>query len=273
MGRTISVSPARRLVAELMVHAKRIPFVGVSKKMNLGDLIQLRQSLKSPLSWQAIFIKAYGLTTVRIPELRQAWIPYPLPRIYEHDHCEAVLPIEREWHGQSIVLAARLRAPENMSLTTIHEHLQRYKNDPIQSISSFRQLLRIGRMPWPLRRFVFSSTLYFSGFKRAKRFGTGMISSLGVFKVESIQAITAQSHYLSSGGITPEGTVIFRLTFDHRLFDGYTAAKCMLALESILQNEVKDELLSLQENQIRIDKSEFHQNNIPEGNVDHKEVA
>ena len=115
-GRTISLSPHRRLVNELLVHAKRVPSNPIERDCQISEIAELREQLRVAPSWQAIFIKAFGIVNQRFPELRRAWIPFPYARIYEHPHCEVAVLVEREWQGEKIVLAAKIQQPENMSI-------------------------------------------------------------------------------------------------------------------------------------------------------------
>ncbi len=250
-GRTISLSPHRRLVNELLVHAKRVPSNPIERDCQISEIAELREQLRVAPSWQAIFIKAFGIVNQRFPELRRAWIPFPYARIYEHPHCEVAVLVEREWQGEKIVLAAKIQQPENMSIDLIHSHLHRFQYEDIWLISPFRQLLRLAKMPWALRRFLFWSTLYVSGSKRAKRFGTSMISSLGRFGVDQVHPITPLTTYFSFGKIGSDGSLRCHLVYDHRVLDGGTAARILFCLDEILQKEIRAELLALKELELK----------------------
>src|SRR5690242_13374232 len=83
-GRTLRLSVPRRIMCDLLAHAKTIPTVPVQKQMNLAGLVAARGRLSERPGWCAIFTKAYALTALRFPELRRAYMAYPWPHLYEH---------------------------------------------------------------------------------------------------------------------------------------------------------------------------------------------
>src|SRR5262249_26297251 len=164
-------------------------------------------------------------------ELRRAYIRYPWPRLYEHPISECGLLLERDQDGESIVLGAKLRAPEVQSLAALDAHMTRMREAPLHTISDFRQWLRVSRMPGLLRRFAFWHALYFSGRKRAKHFGTFAISSLGSLGVEQHHPIAPLTTYLTFGPISPAGEVNVKIIYDHRVMDGRCVARALNALQ------------------------------------------
>jgi len=244
-GRSVKVSDGRRLVNELMRQSHRVPLVTVRRECSIPALVQARTEGAGRLSWVAIFAKAYGLVAERNEHLRRNWLSFPWGRIYEHPISECVVLVEREWQGEETVLAAKVRAPETMPLEELDGHLKRFRTDPVRSISSFRQLLRIARYPALLRRFIFWSTLNWSGYKRCKRFGTFMISSLGNFSCELLVPHMPLTAYLTFGPISPDGRVAVTLAFDHRVMDGRHAARALQDLEQVLNTTLARELRSM----------------------------
>lgn len=244
-GRSVKVSDGRRLVNELMRQSRRVPLVTLRRELSIPALVQARREGAGRLSWVAIFAKAYGLVAERNVHLRRNWLSFPWGRIYEHAVSECAVLVEREWQGEETVLAAKIRVPETMPLEELDGHLKRFRTDPVRSISSFRQLLRIARYPAPLRRFIFWSTLNWSGYKRCKRFGTFMISSLGNFGCELLVPHMPLTAYLTFGPISPDGNVAVALAFDHRVMDGRHAARALQDLEQVLNTTLARELRSL----------------------------
>lgn len=240
-GIRIPISPARAMVCELLHHAAHVPSLPLSRETKVADLVAARNRAAGPPSWIAVFMKAYGLVSRRHPVLRRALIRWPWPHFYEHPESESAILIEREWRGEAVVLGAKLRSPENMSLAEIDGHLRRFRHAPVESIGYFRQILRLGRLPWPLRRFTFWQSLHLSGFKRAKRFGTFMISSLGNFGVEQQHPMTPLTTYFTFGPIR-DGRVNLKIVYDHRVLDGRSVARALVDLESILNEELLMEL-------------------------------
>ena len=243
-GKVIPLSVGRRLVVEFLHHAKKVPSLPLSRECRIPDLIDARVQRSRPFSWLAIFMKAYGLAAQKHPELRRAFLPYPYPRLYEHPHSVASILIEREWQGEQVVIPAKIRAPETTSLEAIDGHLTNYRNQEVWSVPSFRQILRLGRMPKLLRRFAFWSSLNFSGGKRAKRMGTFHLSSLGNYGVEQHHPLTPLTTYFTFGPIQPDGRVNIKIVYDHRVMDGRCVARILVDLEKILNTTVLNELLA-----------------------------
>lgn len=241
-GKTIPLSVGRRLVGDLLHYAKRVPSLPLARDCRLDSVVRARTETRPSPSWTAIFMKAYSIVAARTPELRQAYIPYPWARLYEHPRSDCAILVERMVDGDPIVLAAKIVEPASMSLRQIDEHLKRFREDELLSISPFRQVLRLGRYPKLLRRFAYWITLYLSGYKRAKRFGTFMMSSLGNLGIEQMHPLTPLTTYLTFGPIRPDGLVNLKIIYDHRVMDGRTVARALVELERVLNQEIVAEL-------------------------------
>jgi hypothetical protein len=244
-GVNLPLSPARKFVMEVLHHARKVPSLVVEKSMWIRPLVQVRNDIINPPSWMAIFLKAYALTAVRRPELRRALIPWPWPHLYEHPQSSAVIPIERELQGETVVLCGRIRVPELRSVQQIHAKLKKFQTAPVEDINYFRAQLRIGRLPGLVRRFFFWQTLAYSGYLRARRLGTFTISSLGSLGAEQIHPLTPNTTYLSFGPIGQDGVVRVRLVYDHRVTDDRVIARCLNDLEEILMTAIDSELVEL----------------------------
>jgi len=243
-GRWLSLSPARKMVLEILHHGRQVPALPLSKLIRVGKLSDVRKA-GAFVSWIAIFMKGYGLVAQRHPELRRAYIPFPWPHVYEHPISECALLLEREYDGEDIVLGAKLRAPEIQTLADLDEHMARFRNAPVQEIGDFRQWLRVGRLPGFLRRLTFWHTLYLSGYKRSKRLGTFAISSLGNLGVEQHHPVSPLTTYLTFGPISPQGEVNVKIIYDHRVMDGRCVARSLIDLEEMLNSRILDELRTM----------------------------
>jgi hypothetical protein len=241
-GVWLPLTPARKLVLEAMHHARKVPSLPDSRNINVAPLAEARRSAESPPSWMTIFMRAYCLTALRHPELRRAFIPWPRPHLYEHPQSEGVILVEREWQGETIVLAARIRAPESRTLADIDGRLRYFQEAPVLEVNYFRQLLRLGRLPGFVRRFTFWHSLYLSGFVRAKRMGTFSISSLGSLGAEQHHPITPLTSYFTFGPIAPGGDVTAKIIYDHRVLDARCAARCLQTLDEVLHTTLLAEL-------------------------------
>jgi hypothetical protein len=243
-GRCLSLSPARKMVMEILHHGRKVPALPLSKVMHVGNLCEVRKA-GAFVSWLAIFMKAYGLVGQQHPQLRRAYIPLPWPHLYEHPISECAFLLERDYGGENIVLGAKLRAPETQALVDLDEAMSHYRNAPIEQIGSFRQWLRLGRLPGLLRRLTFWHTLYLSGYKRGKRLGTFAISSLGNLGVEQHHPVSPLTTYLTFGPISPQGEVNVKIIYDHRVMDGRCVARCLNDLEEVLNTRILNELRTM----------------------------
>jgi hypothetical protein len=241
-GIWLSLSPARRMAQEMLRHARRVPSAPMARTFDVSALAAARQQADPAPSWTAIFIRAYGFVCQEFAELRRAFIPWPTAHLYEHPHSTCALVVERSWQGETILLGSKIRAPEHMSMTSIQELIRYYKETPLWQVGDYRQVLRFGRLPWFLRRFAFWQTLYLSGYKRAKRFGTFMVSSYGSLGAEQIHPIAPFTTLLTFGPISSSGEVVVKVVYDQRVLDGRCVARCLCRLEEVLNASVREEL-------------------------------
>jgi hypothetical protein len=244
-GTRLQLSPARKMMVEMLRHARRIPSIPVARTLQVAAVAEARARAVPAPSWTAIFIRAYGLVARRHPELRRVLVRLPIPHLYEHPHSICALAIEREWQGETVLLGGKIRAPEDMSLEQIHRHIRHFKEAPVWEVSDFRQVLRLGRMPAFVRRFIFWQTLYVSGAKRAKRFGTFLVSSYGSLGAEQLHPLSTHTSLLTFGPISDKGGVIAKIVYDHRVLDGRRVAHCLADLETTLNTKILAELDAL----------------------------
>jgi hypothetical protein len=241
-GRTIRLSPPRRMVCDLLEFAMKVPTIPVQRRMNLAPVMAARAQATPRPSWVSCFIRAYALVCKERPELRRSYLKFPWPRLYEHPVNVASVAVEREYKEEKIVLIARLRRPEDMTLKDIDESLRHYKTDPIEDISVFRRALLVSRLPKPLRRLCWGAALNWVGRKRARwvgTFGVSIYSSLGAASLHPHSVLTTTLNY---GVIEPNGSVDVRLIYDHRVLDGSDVARALVHLEEVLNTQVVEEL-------------------------------
>ena len=241
-GRTIPLSRTRRFILDLVYFASKVPSVPVSRTMDVGPLLAARSNHPSRPSWALLFMKAYARVASDHPELRRALLTFPTTRLYEHSINICALAIERSHEGEDGIFVGLFRAPERQTLNELQASLRFYKDTPVEQVGFFRQVLRIGSLPTPLRRFLWWSTLAVSGVKRAKRFGTFGLSTYGALGAEQVHPISPLSTTLTFGPIDTEGRVCVKLIYDHRVVDGAYIARRLADIERVLQTEILEEL-------------------------------
>ena len=245
-GRTLTLSLPRRFVCDLMHLARQVPTVPVQRRMNLASLAEARRLAMPKPSWCAIFTKAYAFVASAYPELRRAYLSFPQPHLYEHPISVASIAVERRFGDEDAVFFIHLKNPEKLSLQELDGQLRRAKEQPIEKISSFRRVLLVSRLPWPLRRLVWWVGLNVSGRKRAHylgTFGVSVYSGLGAASLHPLSPLTTALNY---GVIASDGSVDVRLVYDHRVLDGATVARALAELQRVLMCELLAELQTLQ---------------------------
>jgi hypothetical protein len=244
-GRSFRISPFRRLVTDLMHFSAKVPRVTVDRRMDLGRLLLARQACTPRPSWSAIFTKAFAMVAKESPELRQSYMSLPWPRIYEHPRNMATLNVDRKFGNERIVIYVHVRSPENRSLTELDGLVRYHKEEPLENISSFARSMKLARLPFPLRRLVWWLGLNLFGRRRCHNFGTFGLTSTAAYGagiLTLVPLLTSTVHY---GLFDAHGSLDMRLSFDHRVLDGATAAQALADMENVLLNEILDEIRTL----------------------------
>jgi hypothetical protein len=214
----------------------------MQRRMNLGELVAARAAVAPPISWSAIFLKAYGAVAAERPELRRCYLPLPRPRLYEHPVNVASLAVERRVAGEDAVLFAKIDRPETWDLVKLTERVRRYQTAPVERVTAFRRVLRTSRLPRSVRRLIWGVGLHAAGGLRARYFGTFGLSVVAGFGAEALHLLSPLTTNLHYGPLAPDGALDVRLTFDHRVVDGAPVARALARLEEVLRTDVLAEL-------------------------------
>ena len=241
-GVVFPLSVPRRLIADLLHFARRVPSIPLSRMMDVSALFTARRSHPARPSWSVIFMKAYARVAMDHPPLRRALLEWPVHRMYEHPQTNCSLAIERTFLGEEGVFFGMFRAPEGQTLGELQRSLIEFKHAPLDEIGFFRRMIRISRFPTPIRRFLWSSSLNVSGRARAKRFGTVGVTTLGGTGVEQIHPLSPLTTTLTFGPIDSWGKVTVKIIYDHRVLDGAYVARRLVDLEETLNTAILDEL-------------------------------
>jgi hypothetical protein len=243
LSRRRLVPRSRRLVCDLIHFGRQVPLFPLERSCGLGDLAELRQSTACRISWPVLFLKAYGLVAMEYPQLRQAYLGWPWPHLYEHPHNVAMLAVNRSDCEGDRLYWGRFPQPELCTLTELQTKLDWYKTGPTRSV--FATQRRLSRVPTPLRRLAWWLTLNLSGDVRARRLGTFGLSTLAGNGAVNRCHPTCLSTSLTYGPIDPSGQMLVTLLYDHRIADGNCVAGALADLEAILRGPITGELKSL----------------------------
>jgi hypothetical protein len=232
-----------------MLHfARQVPSVPVQRRLRLSRVVSARAAAVPRPSWCAVFTKAFALLALDRPELRRAYLSFPWPHIYEHSHSVATVTVERSFGDEDAVFFVQIQTPWEFSLARIDSRLRHCKESPVQAIGAFRRFLLIGRLPRPLRRLLWWTTLHCFPRKRAAFFGTYGVTVYAGLGASSLHPLSVLTSTLNYGVIEPDGSVDVRLVYDHRVLDGATVARALADLEAVLNGPIADELDTYQGN-------------------------
>jgi hypothetical protein len=245
VGRCLPVSLPRRFISDLAYFGLQTPLCTAERTMQLAPLVAARARVQPRPGWCAIFLRAYALVAAGSPPLRWAYIPLPWPRFYEHPYSIASVAVERDYGDEKAVFFAHIRAPETQTLAAIDEHLRRYKEAPIEDIALFRRVLYTSRLPLLLRRLLWTYGISVSGHRRSRFLGTFGISVTSSLGASTQQLLTPISTALNYDILQPDGSLAVRLTYDHRVLDGGSAARALAELEDVLKGTILDEVRDL----------------------------
>ncbi len=241
-GRSLDVPVMRRFMTDLLASAAKVPTVPVSRVVNVAALRDARAGHPMRPSWSILMMKAFAAVAAEFPCLRRAYLPFPRPRLHEHPYSSCALAIERNFLGEPHVFIGPFRNVDRQTIPELQTALNLYRYAPVESIGAFRQAIRVSRMPLPLRRLAWWSTLNVSGPNRAKRMGTFGLSSYGSLGAESLHPLSPLTSTLTFGPISPAGDVTVKLVYDHRTLDGSTVARALASLDRIVNGPLIDEL-------------------------------
>ncbi len=179
-----------------------------------------------------------------MPALRRAYVGLPWPHLREYPTSVASIAVERYYQGEPCVFFGRITDPCRFSLREIHSRIRQFADAPLESVRAFRKMLTFSSWPRPLRRALLWLGLNLPR-SRPRQFGTfglSVYSSLGAESLHPLSPLTTTFNY---GVIEPDGTVWVRLIYDHRVFDGSTAARALGQLEDMLNGPILNELRSM----------------------------
>lgn len=225
--------------------AHRVPVVAGERVIRVRTAADSRKAIGLAIGWNTMIVKALGEVSMRVPEFRRAYLPYPWPRLYEAPHSVASIILDREYEGEHATFMAPLLHPERLSLAALQAKLDRLKTAPFQEVGAFRRLIRNTKFPLPIRRLLWSTGMYWSGLFRARTFGTFAVNSVAGSRARMLTMTTPITSCLYYNVVSRDGEMPVQLAFDHRVFDGYTAGLVVSELERVLNNEISAELHAL----------------------------
>lgn len=240
-GKAKTISLPRRLICDLMRASTDVPFVSLSRSLNIRPLLEARAGTMAPAGWAAMFVKAFALVARDEPVLRTVYAKWPWPSLYELPKSVALVAIARLEAGEECVMPQRIAAPEALTLAAVDAEIRRAKTAPIDDVPMFRKIMRATRLPLPLRRLSWAIGLNF-GRQRGNWFGSFAVSSVAAYGGGELHPITPGPYIVSYGRVGPDQTIHVVIRWDHRVTDAAPIARVLTRLEQVLNTEIAAEL-------------------------------
>jgi hypothetical protein len=240
-GTVRKISLLRLFIIDLMRASTRVPFVSLSRPLNVRQLMEARAAAARPPGWAAIFVKAFCLVAKDEPVLRTLYAKWPWPHFYELPRSIAMVAIARVEDGEDCVLPERVARADELPLGEIDAQIRRAKDAPIEEIPAFRRILKAMRLPLPLRRLAWRVALNI-GRLHANSFGSVSVTSVAAYGGGQLHAISPGPFVLSYGRVGPDQTIDVVIRWDHRVSDAALIAKTLTRLEQVLNTEISAEL-------------------------------
>jgi hypothetical protein len=240
-GTTRSLSPRRRLIADMMHASRNVPLITLRRTFALGPLLAARRAATHPPGFAAIFVKAFALVARDEPALRTLYLAWPWPRLYELPHSSAIVAIARRDDAEPYVMFEKINHASEFTLALIDDTLRRAKAARDADVPHFARLLRVSRLPLLLRRLIWGFALN-SGRIRSNQGGTFGVTAVSGLGRNELHALSPGPFILSYGRAGDDGTMDVVIRWDHRVADGALIAEALERLEAVLNGAISQEI-------------------------------
>jgi hypothetical protein len=242
-GTKRKISLPRIFILDLMHASMRVPFISLSRPLDIGPFMAARAKAASPPGWAAVFVKAFAIVAKDEPVLRTLYVKLPWPHLFELPRSIAMVAVARVEDGEECILPEKVPAPDERPLAEIDAQIQRAKNAPLQEIPAFRKILIASRLPLPLRRLSWWLGLNV-GRMCANNFGSFGVTSVAAYGPGKLQALSPGPFILSYDVAGADNRIDVILRWDHRVTDAAVIARVLIRLEQVLNTEISAELLA-----------------------------
>jgi len=242
-GTKRKISLPRRFIVDLMYASMRVPFISLSRPLNVGPFMAARTKAAAPPGWAAVFVKAFAIVAKDEPVLRTLYVKLPWPHFYEVPRSVAMVAVARVEDGEECILPEKIPTPEERPLAEIDAQIRRAKDAPLEDIPAFRKILMTSRLPLPLRRLSWLVGLNL-GRTYANNFGSFGVTSVAAFGPGKLEALSPGPFLLSYGVARADHRIDVILRWDHRVTDAAVIARVLTRLEQVLNTEISAELLA-----------------------------
>jgi hypothetical protein len=241
LGRRHRISKSRQTIVDLLFFSKSFPLIAVERSMPFGELARARVSHPEQPPWSALFAKAFGLAAQEFAPLRQSYFRYPVPYLFEYDESVVSIAHELDVGEEQAVLPVRIRCPDQLPLTNFRYKIEEMRDADLWQRGFYRMLATAACLPFFLRRPLWWIALNVPRFRK-RCFGTFAITSVGALGADLLTPVLPITSLLTYGPLADDGTLRVRLLFDHRVYDGASAARVLARLEQLLLGPIYNEV-------------------------------
>lgn len=241
--RRLAIPRSRRLVIDLLRLNEAVPTTAHDRITDLNVVSTARENAAQRISWSVVFIKAFAIVAAKYPPLRQIYMRWPWPHLYQHPHSIAVIVTHRDVDCEPWIFWSKFDPTETMPLVALQARLDRYLTEPVSDV--FRKQWQLSGLPSWLRRIAWWTLLNISGQRRVKRCGTFFLTTISSRGAEIRHPPGFLTSGLSFGPIDEHGRSRVTLAYDHRLLDGRMVADILADLEQTLNGVIAAELVSI----------------------------
>lgn len=239
----LAIPRSRRLVIDLLRLSQQVPTTPHDRITDLSIVAAAREGAAQRISWSIVFIKAFAIVAAKYPPLRQIYMRWPWPHLYQHPHSDAIVVTHREVDGEPWIFWSKFFRPETTPLPEMQDRLDRYLTEPVSQ--AFRKQWQLSGLPSWLRRMVWWSLLNVSGQRRVRRCGTFFLTTISSRGAEIRHPPGFLTSGLTFGPIDERGYSRVTLAYDHRLLDGRMVADVLADLEQTLNGVIAEELAAI----------------------------
>jgi hypothetical protein len=240
-GTVRKISLPRRFIADLMHASMRVPFVSLSRTIDIAQLIAARSQVPQRPGWAAIFVKAFARVARDEPVLRTLYVKLPWPHFFELPRSIGMVAVARVEDGHDCILPEKIPEPDERPLMDIDAQIRRARDAPLMEIPAFRKIMMATRLPLPLRRLSWLVGLNV-GRMFANNFGSFGVTSVAAYGPGELHALSPGPFLLSYGVVRPDRCIDVIIRWDHRIADAAFIAGILTRLEQVLNTEISAEL-------------------------------
>jgi hypothetical protein len=243
VGRYLPLSLARKMIGDFVAISRPIPLAHGERRIDIRPLRDAVAATRPRPNWLPLFFKAYSMVSAERPALRRLYVSRPWARLYEHPETIGSVVITRRLEGEDALFYVPISSPESQPITEIDRILREARERPIAEVPVLRRQLRLARLPGPVRRAVYSTTMNWAGRTRVRHLGTfgmSVLASMGIANISTWVPWTTMIHYTP---FDEAGSMFLRIAIDHRVLDGLEIAYALREMEEMLNGPIREEVL------------------------------